>query len=60
MRLCQIMDVTEGEWPQQQECEEDGPGANNEHENKGEEDAQEHCGTMDDIGESGPLKLLGL
>ena len=39
--------VTNGDLPQQQECEEDGPRANNKHENNGEEDAQEHCGTLD-------------
>ena len=39
IRLCQIMDMTEGGWLQQQECEEDGPRANNKHENNGEEDA---------------------
>ena len=37
--LCQMMDLTEGDWlQQQQECGEDDPAANDEHENNSEED----------------------
>ena len=37
--LCQMMDLTEGDWlQQQQECGEDDPAANEEHENNIEED----------------------
>ena len=39
IRLCQIMDLTEGYWLQQQhECGEDDPVTNDEHENNNEED----------------------
>ena len=38
IRLCQIMDLTEGGWLQQQECEEDASGLSDEHEQNGVED----------------------